>query len=130
MSVVPTEDGYRKVIFRVNKEQRCFLIHRLVMLAFRGPCPEGMVVNHLNFIRHDNNLSNLDYRTLEDNIRYSRRAGRYIKTKSYCGDRFTPKQIRYIRTAAETDHELAVKFKTKRSFINKIRNLKSYKWID
>lgn len=37
------------------------LIHRLVMLAFVGPCPDGMEVCHQNGDPTDNRLSNLRY---------------------------------------------------------------------
>lgn len=42
-------------------------IHRLVMLAFVGPCPEGMEVAHLNGDPADNRLSNLRYVTHQEN---------------------------------------------------------------
>ncbi len=40
-----------------------FYAHRLVLTAFRGPCPEGMVTRHLNGVRTDNRLVNLAWGT-------------------------------------------------------------------
>jgi len=38
-------------------------VHSLVMNAFVGPRPPGMVINHKNGIRWDNRLENLEYCT-------------------------------------------------------------------
>lgn len=43
-------------------------VHRLVMLAFVGPCPEGMEVCHNNDDPEDNRLANLRYGTHAENI--------------------------------------------------------------
>ena len=42
-------------------------VHRLVMAAFVGPCPEGMEVRHLNGDPADNRLENLTYGTRAEN---------------------------------------------------------------
>lgn len=51
-------------------EHRQFLIHRLVMLAYVGPCPTGREVNHRNGIKTDNCLANLEYVTPQENQRH------------------------------------------------------------
>jgi len=129
MSLVSTADGYKKLIFRVNKKQKCFLVHRLVMLTFHGKCPQGLVVNHKNFKRDDNRLCNLEYISINENIKYSRSNGRHIKYKSYIDDRFTIEHILNIRKSSATDTELSYIYKCRRSFINKIRHGKSYSWV-
>ncbi|WJY27425.1 HNH endonuclease [Sporosarcina trichiuri] len=43
-------------------------VHQLVLLAFEGPCPEGMEVRHLNGDPQDNRLANLEYGTRTENI--------------------------------------------------------------
>lgn len=55
---------YRVVTIK-GKEYR---VHRLVMEAFHGPCPDGMEVDHKNRIRHDNRLENLTYCTHTENM--------------------------------------------------------------
>lgn len=44
------------------------LVHRLVLRAFVGPCPDGQEVMHLNHDRRDNRLSNLRYGTHSENL--------------------------------------------------------------
>jgi hypothetical protein len=43
-------------------------VHRLVLLAFVGPCPAGHEVLHLNHQPADNRLENLRYGTRSENI--------------------------------------------------------------
>lgn len=42
-------------------------VHRLVMLAFVGPCPRGEEVNHKDGNRTNNRLDNLEYMTRSEN---------------------------------------------------------------
>lgn len=44
-------------------------MHRLVLLAFVGPCPDGMEACHANDIPTDNRLANLRWGTHADNMR-------------------------------------------------------------
>ena len=50
-------------------------IHRLVLLAFEGPCPGGMEVAHLNGDASDNRLVNLAYVTHQENEDHKRTHG-------------------------------------------------------
>jgi hypothetical protein len=52
---------------RNNKRFKRF-IHRLVLEAFVGPCPEGKECCHKNDIADDNNLVNLYWGTRSENI--------------------------------------------------------------
>lgn len=56
--------GYLGVTFPGNKR---ISIHRLVMLAFAGPCPDGMEVCHNDSNPRNNNLDNLRYDTPQNN---------------------------------------------------------------
>ena len=49
--------------------RRQFMAHVLIALAFLGP--SLLTVNHKNEVKSDNRASNLEYMTIEDNIRYS-----------------------------------------------------------
>lgn len=51
-------------------------VHRLVLLAFVGPCPEGMEACHENGDPSDNRPGNLMWKTHADNIRDRARHGR------------------------------------------------------
>lgn len=60
-------DGY--IVVTLSAHGQCYLkkIHRLVLEAFRGPPPSGMVAAHLNGDRSDPRLENLAWVTPEEN---------------------------------------------------------------
>jgi len=59
---------------RVGRQQK-LNVHRAVLLAFRGPKPEGLVSRHLNGVASDNRLENLVYGTTSENVMDSVRQG-------------------------------------------------------
>lgn len=60
--------GYLCVLLYEDGKSFFLKIHKLVMLAFVGPCPDGMEVCHSDGSRTDNRLSNLRYDTHTANI--------------------------------------------------------------
>jgi Mor family transcriptional regulator len=65
LSTPPDSKGYLQVTLSNNGQEHA-RVHKLVMLAFVGPCPEGMEVCH-----EDNNPAN----SRLDNLRYDTHAG-------------------------------------------------------
>lgn len=59
--------GYLRTILSDHGRKRHVQIHRLVMEAFVGPRPEGLVTRHLNGNPTDNRLENLRYGTPKEN---------------------------------------------------------------
>ncbi len=66
----PQNEGYLKIELADNGETRTFLVHRLVATHFVPGYKEGFVVNHLNEIKTDNRVENLEWCSLRDNVRY------------------------------------------------------------
>ena len=62
-----THKGYLRVGLCGHKKQKHFFVHRLVYEAFYGPIPEGLQVNHINEIKTDNYLENLNLMTPKEN---------------------------------------------------------------
>lgn len=60
-------DGYTMV--HLSGSTSPVFIHRLVMLAFEGPCPEGLEVCHGDHNRSNNHLDNLKYDTHQENMK-------------------------------------------------------------
>jgi hypothetical protein len=69
------QTGYRIVLIWVDGKKRIRLIHRMVLEAFVGPCPEGMECRHLDGDRANNTLTNLCWGTHTENIRDRGRHG-------------------------------------------------------
>ena len=49
------------------------IVSRLVYEAFKGPIPEGMQVNHINEVKTDNRLGNLNLMTPKENVNWGTR---------------------------------------------------------
>ena len=80
--------GYFHVVLCRNGKSKICSVHRLVMKAFVGPCPDGMEVNHKNGIKSDNSFSNLEYITKSENHLHAYRTGLNISSE----DRGIPKK--------------------------------------
>lgn len=59
--------GHVYVNLYKDKKRHPKLVHRLVLEAFVGPCPEGKEGAHINGIPGDNRLSNLKWATHKEN---------------------------------------------------------------
>lgn len=76
--------GYKQVGLH-RSGQTTHHVHRLVLLAFAGPAPEGMEVRHLNGDRTDNTLANLTWGTHLENMRDQREHGTHKNSvKTHC----------------------------------------------
>jgi len=60
--------GYKNVMLCVNYKTKRKYVHRMVLEAFVGECPEGMEARHLNGKRDDNRIENLEWSTHSDNM--------------------------------------------------------------
>lgn len=72
--------GYHRVNLWNNNKYVTRLVHRLVMRAFVGPCPEGCTVRHGINGAGDNRLSQLSYGDQSANEQDKRRDGTYYRT--------------------------------------------------
>lgn len=87
-------DGYLRVMMRgADGSRKGWFVHRLVLLAFEGECPEGMETRHLDGDPRNNELSNLRYGTHSENMYDKVEHGTdHNSTKTHCinGHPFTP----------------------------------------
>lgn len=76
----------------VGRKPRARLVHQLVAAAFLGPRPTGLVVRHLNDVKHDNRLTNLAYGTYGQNWDDAVANGLVVSRRERCdrGHEFTP----------------------------------------
>ena len=62
------KDGHKHVTFSRDGNTTTYQVHKVVLLAFAGPCPTGKQVRHLNGVPDDNRLKNLAYGTPAENM--------------------------------------------------------------
>lgn len=96
-----TRKGYKLVCLCMNNQQAEFLVHRLVLEAFVGPCPDGKQAAHNNGNKADNSVDNLRWATPKENM-----ADQYIHGTRIVGDKtakckLTPDDVLSIRYARE-----------------------------
>lgn len=60
--------GYHRVSLNAFGSRQTRKVHRLVLEAFVGPCPDGMMACHNNGIRNDNRIENLRWDTGSSNM--------------------------------------------------------------
>lgn len=73
--------GYRSVVFSLFGKVKTMSVHRLVAQAFI-PNPENKCdVNHINGIKHDNRVENLEWNTRSENCLHAFKTGLFVISK-------------------------------------------------
>jgi hypothetical protein len=128
-----TRSGYQHVALRANGKAKIWSLHRLVMLAFVGVCPEGMEVNHKDGNRANNYLGNLEYCTHLQNMQHATNVLRKQIPGNYSGGaKLTAEIVREIRRLVAngevSQRQLAMLHEVEESTISRIINRET--WSD
>ena len=133
LSITKSSIGYLNTKLQLNKKNKSFLVHRLVAETFiknefNKPC-----VNHINGIKTDNRIENLEWCTHKENTEHSLKND-LIKTG--CNrkqSKLSLKDIEYIRkNYKEKDkknggYKLAEMFGVSRNCISNVVKNKTYR---
>ena len=95
---LPDTDGYPRVYLSHDGKGHTVNVHRLVLLTFVGPCPDGMQCRHLDGKQTNNHVSNLAWGTKIQNERDKLTHG----TAGTVGLKLKADDVREIRRRAET----------------------------
>jgi transcriptional regulator len=116
--------GYR--LIRLYKGGKGFtrFVHRLVLEAFVGPRPEGLVGLHGDGDPSNNRLSNIRWSTSIENAADRQRHGRTPRGERHSGSKLTDDEVREIRrrlAAGEKQSDIARQFGIALSNVGVIR---------
>ena len=76
------DKGYNNIQLYKNGVGKTKLVHRLVWETFNGEIPKGMQVNHINEVKTDNRLCNLNLLSCRDNNMWGTATKRRIEKKN------------------------------------------------
>jgi hypothetical protein len=127
--------GYKKVVLTKDGMRSTKKVHRLVASAFLGDEP-NLCVNHIDFNRSNNNLNNLEWVSILENVRHSRINNRFPKMmmsdihKQILRDVNSKKVIctktnKIYNSATEASNELGIKRSTLIHYLIGSRNNKT-----
>lgn len=92
-----TPSGYKVIVLSTpGGKHRGVYVHREVMRAFVGECPEGCEVSHLNGDNADNTLTNLIYESRVANIRRKQEHGTQTSGEAHHSSKLCAKNVRKI----------------------------------
>jgi hypothetical protein len=60
--------GYYRIKLCENGKHETYLVHRLVLIAFKGDCPNGHECDHIDRNRLNNHIDNLHWVTRSENM--------------------------------------------------------------
>ena len=110
-------DGYMKCTVRQRgqKNQKRHLVHRFVWECYNGLIPHGKVIDHINDVRDDNRICNLQLFTPQQNNKKSAKNKDYTSTvKNFENPKYVKvvncdtKEIIYFNSMKATSKHLAI----------------------
>jgi hypothetical protein len=104
-----------------------FKVHLLVLAAFSGERPSGMVARHLNGDSLDNRVSNLAWGTVAENAADAARHGR-LRGEQNGRAKLTEQQVATIRSSPRSGADLAREFGVSTVLVCKIRRREAWAW--
>lgn len=126
--------GYKQLYVQVNNKRKLFYIHRLVAQSFL-PNPENKPqVNHINGIKTDNRVQNLEWCTSNENRKHAVDNNLMKKGENHSKSKLTEKDILAIRRLYRINPRfnktnIAKKLGVRDTTIHKIINNQRWKHI-
>jgi hypothetical protein len=128
----PDRKGYLRTQLMYRRKNRTARVSHLVLEAFVGPRPKGKECNHINGIKTDNRLGNLEWVTPSENARHAVETGLRPGPKGELNQaaKLTNEQVLELRnlycTTVIPTRNLATMFGIRMGHLNKIVNHKCW----
>lgn len=118
--------GYWHIALSLSSQERHYSIHSLVARAFIGPKPPGHNINHLDGVKTNNRVENLEYATFSRNSKHAFEIGLSPRGENHGISKLTNAQVREIKVALQAckhgdQAKLARKYGVNDTVISKIK---------
>lgn len=135
--------GKRKKIKLLNSKEnysyhrengKYFVVHRLMWEFFNGKIKKGFVINHINGIKSDNRIENLEMVTPSENIHHAIKTGlqSIIKGEACKNSILTAKKVKLIKAKISSgvrNIDIAKELQVSKELISAIKNDRIWKHI-
>lgn len=129
-------DGYLFVNLYIDNKSFRMRVHRLVLITFKGHPQEGQETNHIDGIKTNNAIDNLEWVTKSENARHAFANGLRtlptLKGENNSSSKLTKHQVIEIRQrlkAGELQREIASDYDVSRTTISKIKLGEKWAWL-
>lgn len=128
-----SEDGYHRILL-YDTEGKCknHSVHRLVSQAFIDNPKNKTCVNHINGIKKDNRIENLEWNTIQENNQHAQENDLVLKADKHPGSIFKNDDIVIIRALYDSGYKqvsIARLYNVNRDVIWRIVHKKQWKSI-
>lgn len=120
-------NGYLYLDVGAQREKR--LLHREIWESVNGGIPPGMCINHINGIKTDNRLCNLEVVSLRENNRHAARIGLTARGEKSGHAVLTEQQAREIASAEGTVRSIAEMYGVSACAVNDIRKGRTWRHL-
>jgi hypothetical protein len=120
--------GYHYVDLRNNNLRKRFLVHRLVGICFLENKQNKPQINHIDGVKSNNYLYNLEWNTAKENLKHAVDIGLNKKSGIYFwNSKLTSEQVKEIRNSNLSNSELSIIYNLNHSVISNVKLFKTYK---
>lgn len=127
---IPKQGRYLAVTFAEGERREQHTVHTVVLRAFKGECPAGLVACHADDDKANNVLSNLRWDTYSANCADREKNGNGSKGEKHPSARLTAEQVHEIRRRTGEDRQiLAAEFGVSAGHIYSVQTRKTWKHI-
>ena len=117
LKLSPGSAGYYRVHLSVHGRRISLYVHQIVLRGFIGPRPPNHQANHINGVKTDNPVTNLEWVTASENTLHASRVlgvlsekTRFPQGPKHPHSKLTASQADYIRASSDSIRFLANRF--------------------